>query len=45
MGEIPRIESIEELAEFWDTHDLTDFGEDLEEVEGPVFDRDGDVQG
>jgi hypothetical protein len=30
MGEIPRIDSSAELAEFWDTHDLTDFEEDLE---------------
>ena len=28
---------MEELARFWDTHDLTDFEEDLEEVWGPVF--------
>jgi hypothetical protein len=25
------------LAEFWDTHDLTDFEKELEEVPGPVF--------
>lgn len=32
-------DSIEELAKFWDTHDLTDFEEDLEEVSEPVFVR------
>lgn len=30
--EIPETDSIEELARFWDTHDLTDFEEELEEV-------------
>jgi hypothetical protein len=39
MGKIPRIDSIEELAKFWDTHDVTDFEDELEEVEEPVFDR------
>jgi hypothetical protein len=34
---LPRTDSIEELARFWDTHDLTDFAEDLEEVKEPVF--------
>lgn len=34
---IPQTDSISELAQFWDTHDLTDFEEELEEVEGPVF--------
>ena len=32
-------DSIEELAQFWDTHDLTDFTEELEEVAEPVFER------
>ena len=36
---IPRIDSIEELAKFWDTHDLTDFEDELEEVTGPIFVR------
>ena len=39
MNKIPEIDSIEELAEFWDTHDITDFEEDLEEAEEPVFER------
>jgi len=34
-----RTASIKELAEFWDTHDLTDFEDQLEEVKGPVFVR------
>jgi len=29
---IPETDSIQELARFWDTHDLTDFEEELEEV-------------
>lgn len=28
---LPQIDSIEELAQFWDTHDLTEFEEELEE--------------
>ena len=37
---LPKTDSIEELAQFWDTHDLTDFENDLEEVPGEVFNRD-----
>lgn len=36
---IPQTDSIQELAEFWDTHDLTDFEDRLEEVTEPVFER------
>ena len=36
---LPQIDSIEELARFWDTHDLTEFAEELEEVTEPVFER------
>ncbi|MBI3409390.1 MAG: hypothetical protein HY040_13700 [Planctomycetes bacterium] len=36
---IPQTDSIQELARFWDTHDLTDFEDDLEEVIEPVFER------
>ena len=36
---LPKIDSIEKLAEFWDTHDLTDFEDELEEVAEPVFVR------
>jgi hypothetical protein len=36
---LPDTDSIEELARFWDTHDLTDFEGLLEEVREPVFAR------
>src|SRR5712691_10911423 len=36
---LPRTDSIEELARFWDTHDLTAFEEHLEEAAEPVFVR------
>jgi hypothetical protein len=36
---IPKTDSIEELARFWDTHDLTDFENELEEVTESVFER------
>lgn len=36
---MPRGGSIEELARFWDTHDLTDFEGQLEEVPRQVFVR------
>lgn len=36
---IPQTDSIEELAHFWDTHDLTEFEDQLEEVSEPVFER------
>lgn len=36
---LPQIDSIQELAHFWDTHDLTDFTGELEEVGEPVFER------
>ena len=36
---MPRTDSIEELARFWDTHDVTDSDEELEEVTEPVFER------
>ena len=34
---IPQTDSIQELADFWDTHDLTDFEDELEEVSESVF--------
>ena len=34
---IPEKDSIEELAKFWDTHDLTDYEDQLVEVTEPVF--------
>ena len=36
---IPQTDSIEELARFWGTHDLTEFEGQLEEVQEPVFER------
>ena len=36
---IPKTDSIEELARFWDAHDITDFEEELEEVTESVFAR------
>ncbi len=36
---IPHTDSIEELARFWDTHDLTEFENELEEVPEAVFER------
>ena len=36
---IPDTDSIEELARFWDSHDLTDFEGQLEEIRTPVFVR------
>lgn len=40
---IPQTDSIEELARFWDTHDVTDFEGQLEEVVEPVFEREAVV--
>ena len=36
---IPQTDAIEELARFWDVHELTDFEDQLEEVTEPVFQR------
>jgi predicted DNA binding CopG/RHH family protein len=41
---IPQTDSIQDLAQFWDTHDLTDFEDDLEEVTEPVFERETVVE-
>ena len=38
---LPKTDSIQELAQFWDTHDLTDFEDELEEVTEPSL-RTGD---
>ena len=38
-SKMPRTDSIQELAEFWDTHDLADYEADLVEVDKPVFVR------
>ena len=40
---LPQSDSIQELAQFWDTHDVTDFEDDLVEVTEAVFDRETTV--
>ncbi|MEX0867272.1 MAG: CopG family antitoxin [Pirellulales bacterium] len=42
-SKIPQTDSIRELAEFWDEHDLTDFEEELEVVTEPIFERESEV--
>jgi predicted phosphatase len=37
---LPQTDSIQELANFWDTHDVTEFEAELEEVSQRVFERD-----
>jgi len=32
MGKMPRFESIEEEAEFWDTHDTEEFADEFESI-------------
>ena len=39
MPKIPTTDSVQELATFWQRHDVTDFEDDLEEVPRPVFQR------
>ena len=34
LSRIPHFQSIEEEADFWDTHDSTEFEDEFEEVEG-----------
>ena len=40
---VPQTDSIEELARFWDTHDVTDFADELEEVKESVFEHQTEV--
>jgi predicted DNA binding CopG/RHH family protein len=40
---LPKTDSIRELADFWDTHDVTEFEAELEEVNERVFERDADI--
>ncbi len=42
-NKLPHIDSIQELAQFWDTHDLTEFENEFEEVIEPVFERETTV--
>ena len=44
IADMPQTDSIQELARFWDTHDLTDFEDQLEEVSEPVFEREAGVK-
>lgn len=44
IKDMPQTDSIQELARFWDTHDLTDFNDQLEEVSEPVFEREAVVK-
>ncbi|MGH8555897.1 MAG: CopG family antitoxin [Methylococcales bacterium] len=39
MRKLPQTDSIEALAKFWDTHDLTDFEDRIEEITESVFER------
>ena len=39
IKELPTTDSIQELASFWEHHDLTDFQDELEEVGEHVFER------
>jgi len=41
MSKIPQTDSVAELARFWDTHDLTEFDDELEEVKERAFERSG----
>ena len=43
-SKIPQTDSIEELARFWDQHDLTDFEDELKEVPEPIFEREAVVK-
>jgi predicted DNA binding CopG/RHH family protein len=40
---LPTTDSIEELASFWQEHDITDFEDELEEVTDPVFRRSEEI--
>jgi hypothetical protein len=43
-SKLPKTDSIQALAEFWDAHDLTDFEDQLEEVPESVFVRGGAIK-
>jgi predicted DNA binding CopG/RHH family protein len=42
-AKLPQTDSIQELAKFWDTHDLTDFENELEEAQPTVFQREEQI--
>ena len=39
MTQIPQTDSISELVRFWDSHDVTELEDELEEVTEPIFVR------
>ena len=39
INRVPQTDSIVELATFWQSHDVTDFEDEMEEVAEPVFVR------
>ena len=39
LPNLPNTDSLEELARFWDSHEVTEFESQLEEVTDPVFER------
>jgi hypothetical protein len=43
-SKLPETDSIQKLAQFWDTHEVTDFEDELEEVVDPVFERGEAIQ-
>jgi hypothetical protein len=43
-SKLPRTDSIQELARFWDAHDLMDFQDEWEEVSEPAFGGGGSVR-
>lgn len=42
-NQLPKSDSIRELAEFWDTHDVTEFEDELEEFAEPAFVRANEI--
>ena len=36
---IPKFKNLEEMAKFWDNHDITDFENQLIEVKEPIFEK------
>ena len=42
MSKIPQTDSVKDLAEFWDSHDVTEFEDELEEVSLPAARLDGE---
>ena len=40
---IPQTDSIKEIADFWDTHDITNYANELEEVHEQIFDNSKEV--